>query len=366
MPDPSSKRSNIQSGFNLQWWLPARDVRIALMACILLFVMLNLFLVFQMDSYTSFFKFVHYTYDANTIYLPLLLIVWVMVSFAVSRPLRWGDGYSIALVFAITLVGIRIYATHFEPYNLQVITHEIQSEKLSEPLRIVHFTDVQTGKMSGYEERAFAMVTNMQPDLVLYTGDFLQLLDPSTLDAEIDLISEQFSRIDAPLGVYGVVGNVDGWMNRDRLAQLQGIQILEDEPITLDWHGTPIHLYGLGEYTSVRVNRDALQGWFDPVPEDAFTLVMGHHPDYILDMNDLPIDLCTAGHTHGGQIVVPFYGPIITFSSIPRWMARGLHEYGNTRINVSAGIGSERAFGIPKIRFNCPPDFAVFDFIPAE
>lgn len=99
----------------------------------------------------------------------------------------------------------------------------------------------------------------------------------------------------------------------------------------------------------------------DGCPEEDVNILLGHAPDYILSLGHLSIDLCLAGHTHGGQVRIPFFGPPITLSRVPREWARGMHEVGNTRINVSAGVGSEHMMDLPAIRFNCPTEISVIE-----
>ncbi len=64
------------------------------------------------------------------------------------------------------------------------------------------------------------------------------------------------------------------------------------------------------------------------------------------------------------SIFLPFVGPLITFTRIPRDWARGFREVGRTRLNVSAGIGAEHAHGLPSIRINCPPEMTLIHFVP--
>ncbi|MBZ0257033.1 metallophosphoesterase, partial [bacterium] len=200
--------------------------------------------------------------------------------------------------------------------------------------------------------------------LVLFTGDLLQPLNPRNLDDEIENISVLLESIEAPLGAYGVIGNVDPWMETNWLKRLRGMRVLNGEAVELEWQGKALHLYGVSFKGGAHGEMDKIQPWFESLPKDEYSIVIGHYPDYVLGLNELPIDLCLAGHTHGGQVVVPGFGPIVTFSSVPRNMASGFHEIGNTRINVSTGVGCERAAGVPMIRVFCPPDFAVFDISP--
>lgn len=72
------------------------------------------------------------------------------------------------------------------------------------------------------------------------------------------------------------------------------------------------------------------------------------------------VDLVLAGHTHGGQVVVPFFGPPYTASRLPRRYAGGLNDYRGIPLHVSRGVGMERGFA-PQVRFLCPPEICVVD-----
>ena len=98
---------------------------------------------------------------------------------------------------------------------------------------------------------------------------------------------------------------------------------------------------------------------------DAFRIVMGHHPTYAEQVGDLPVDLCLAGHTHGGQIRVPLYGPLFINCSAPKKWSQGTHRVGDTVLDVSAGIGCTHGDALPSIRFRCPPEMTVIDLVPA-
>jgi hypothetical protein len=85
----------------------------------------------------------------------------------------------------------------------------------------------------------------------------------------------------------------------------------------------------------------------------------------MMGISDVPVDLCLAGHTHGGQIRIPLVGPIVTLSYVPRSWARGFREVGATRLNVSAGIGCEHAAELPSMRLFCPPEMTLIELRPA-
>ena len=76
--------------------------------------------------------------------------------------------------------------------------------------------------------------------------------------------------------------------------------------------------------------------------------------------NGRAVDLHLAGHTHGGQIALPFFGPPVTLSSLPRRFARGLHRFGDHWLHVTPGIGMEGSHA-PRIRFLCPPSIDLIE-----
>ena len=106
------------------------------------------------------------------------------------------------------------------------------------------------------------------------------------------------------------------------------------------------------------------QGLLDLVrraPPADLRIVIGHGPDFVAELaGQVPVDLALAGHTHGGQIVLPFIGALYTKSSLPRSYASGLHDFRGIPMNVSAGVGMERGTA-PQIRFLCPPEISVID-----
>jgi hypothetical protein len=95
-------------------------------------------------------------------------------------------------------------------------------------------------------------------------------------------------------------------------------------------------------------------------PDDVITVLLAHRPDTVLGLPPgSRIDLTVAGHTHGGQIVLPGFGPLVTMSDVPRHVARGgLHEVAGNPIYVSAGVGMERG-SAPQVRLFCPPEIGV-------
>ena len=337
---------------------------------VMAFASVNVLLLVR-SARTDMFRVISAAYALNTLVMPGVLLVAGGVGLALWRRLGLGTPFAAAamvyLAGAFCCVTARAYATHFEPRLLKLRRAIVRTPKIQRPIRILHISDIQSAAVGSYEERAFATMRGLAPDLVVHTGDLIQPLPPATLDSEFPKLMSLFRALKPPLGVYSVYGDVDGDLHRVPQEGLDGLRMLECEPAVVNEAGARLRLFGLscGRSRGGPSVRELVASWLATTSTDDFTILLGHAPDYVMSVQDLPIDLCLAGHTHGGQIRIPFYGPIVTLSSVPRSWARGFREVGATRLNVSAGVGSEHAAGLPAIRVNCPTEMTLIEVLPA-
>ncbi|MBL7647119.1 MAG: metallophosphoesterase [Candidatus Hydrogenedentes bacterium] len=349
--------------------MPRRAWAVAI-AVPLLFVVMNValfFCCFVLPFGTS----VRIIYNANTIHMPVLFALAggavLYAARGVPQPRAMQTVATLWLLLATAMVATRIYATHIEPHRLQVREVTIASPKVTRPFTLLHISDIQSAAIGPYEQKVFDTVRGLNPDLILDTGDLLQPTPPLTYRTELPKVAALFRTLDPPLGMYMVEGDTTGPIGKVTAEQTGGIAYLHSRGQTIDVDGLRLRVFGLTLYDSTPTGSPAMRStvasWLREEP-DTLSIVFGHRPDFILHMNDLPIDLCLAGHTHGGQIRLPFIGPLITFTRIPRDWARGFREVGRTRLNVSAGIGAEHASGLPSIRINCPPEMTLIRIVP--
>ena len=334
-----------------------------------LFVLTNAML-FAALFHFYFATVVRVTYDMNTVLMPILFLTSALFAHQ-QVPIQHRRRFQRWLItahplFAIALLALRIYATHIEPHALQTRHVTIVTDKIAQPFTLLHLTDIQSAGIGGYEEKVFQQIRSLNPDLIVHTGDLLQPIYPATYQTELPKLRALFQTLSPTMGMYMVQGDTTGPIYNATPADTGGIEFLHNDEAIIDSPGIRLRLYGLNlrSSTSRTWARGGIKEWLSIDPQ-ALNIVMGHRPDYILKFNDLPIDLCLAGHTHGGQIRLPFYGPVVTFSHIPRKWARGYHTLGNTRFNVSAGIGAEHDQRLPSIRLNCPPEMTLIQFIPS-
>jgi predicted MPP superfamily phosphohydrolase len=312
-----------------------------------LIVVLSLTLAFYLEAdYFGKFKLLAW---AVFIDFPLFLAGVAILTFKRRRILAIA---SAVLAACILLVGVDAFL--IEPHWLEVTRLDISAPKLQRPLRVAVIADVQTDQPGEYEERVFEMVKAEEPDLILFAGDYLQLVDEERYSAELNSLNEILRRVDldAPLGMFAIRGNVDRPQSWVKL--FEGIPVTTFDTTT-DVDLGPLVLTGL-------TLSDSGNSSLKIGGEEKFHIVLGHCPDFSL--GEIDADLLLAGHTHGGQIRVPFFGPIMTLSQVPRSWASGLTTLSPGKILiVSRGIGMERVHA-PRMRFNCRPELLILDLVP--
>ena len=138
---------------------------------------------------------------------------------------------------------------------------------------------------------------------------------------------------------------------------LEGTDVvwLEQESVTLNVRGQSVTLVGVACSHREELDAQRLARAMTGIGADEFALLLSHSPDLILEAAEQGVDLYLGGHTHGGQIRLPVFGPIVTFSRYGRRYAAGLFREGGTTMYVSRGLGFEGG-GMPRTRFLCRPE----------
>ena len=230
------------------------------------------------------------------------------------------------------------------------------------PLRIVFLTDLHVGCPHVTLDRTAALVEQanaLSPDVILLGGDYVVQGVVGGRFVPPEDTARVLGGLRAPRGVYTVLGNHDWWLDGWRVRkafEAAGIPVLENEAIVLP-EGPKMWLAGLAdEQTRTPDMAATLAG----VPEDEPVVVLAHNPATFATVPERAlVTLC--GHTHGGQVSLPFYGPLVNATKSPlRWTYGHIVEDGRNMI-VSAGIGTS----VLPIRFNMPPEITVVDLIPA-
>jgi hypothetical protein len=299
------------------------------------------------------------------------VLFWVLAPLALARGAillrrRRGSAAGAATLVALglSLAGVHVYATAVEPFRLEVRRHRVPVDaELVEPVRIAILADLQTDRIGAFEQVVFARLDAERPDLVLLPGDWLQVPDESSFAREQPRLAALFEGLghSPRLGIWAVDGDIE-----TAARELAGTpaRVLHDEIVPLP--GEPaLQVIGLSRPASRRPLDSHIRAAIDSFA--GFSIVFGHAPDFALpaiDGRDRPRALLVAGHTHGGQVVIPGFGPPFTLTSIPRtFAAGGLFELGATTLCVSRGVGMERGYA-PRVRFLCRPELVVIELVP--
>ncbi len=251
-------------------------------------------------------------------------------------------------ILVISLFG---YAWLVEPYRIEVSQEEIRTGDLPEGtrLRIVHLSDLHVDEEGPREKELPGLVQAAKPDIILLTGDYLTAATPEADAALVRLVES----LDAPLGIYAVSGNWDvrQWSRARSLLRKSGVQVIDAYYEDFDFAGG--HFRVLGGY-----DRDMLE---ETEPLDGFQIILHHTPDYIEEVAG-KVDLYLCGHTHGGQVRLPFFGAVITLSKFWKRYEMGRYEVKGTTLYVHRGIGAEGG-PVPRLRFLSPPEVAVIEVV---
>jgi len=259
---------------------------------------------------------------------------------------------SIGYLILIGIVTI-LYAMFIEPDLLRVIHYDFPHTKIQgQPIKVVQFSDTHIGDFFTIEElqKVVDKINEQEADLVLFTGDLMD--DASVYKGSVEEIGTVLSNIQSKFGNYAVFGNRDygGGAERfyEELMGSAGFHVLLNNHETINVNGTTLSLFGAD---------DALIGYYDAkqtmqgIEEENFNLLLVHEPDLVDDFIDYPVDLVVAGHSHGGQVYIPFVGPLLTTTLAEKYV-RGLYEINeNLSLYVNTGIGNTR---VPFRLFNVP------------
>ncbi|MBN2181796.1 MAG: metallophosphoesterase [Sedimentisphaerales bacterium] len=257
-------------------------------------------------------------------------------------------------ILAITGIICFLYGYFIEPYRIEVTVIPIRTDKLKHTsFRIVQISDLHCDKKPRNEKAVVELVNKLEPDVVVFTGDAVNT--PETLPRFKDTLNS----LKASVGKFAVYGNWETGhlVGLDYYSQTD-FKLLEAETVVLDKSGEKISVSGLS-YNKAKAADKMLQN----LSEDCFNIFLYHSPDLVDVMDGYNVGLFLCGHTHGGQVALPFYGALITMSKCGKKYESGMYVVGEMKLYVNRGVGMD-AFPGPPVRFLVRPEIAVFDIGP--
>lgn len=250
-----------------------------------------------------------------------------------------------------------------EPFRVGVTRLTVQSPKLNgvPPLRLLHLSDFHIERLTRREARVLELIDELRPDVIVYTGDLLNFSNIDDPLARAECV-RLLTQLRTPHGVYGIPGTplVDTpSVQSDVYPRATNIRWLRNETIGLA-ENVPLRIMGVTCTHDPLLDRPKLDRLCAAIPAAEFTLLLYHAPDLMPEASRAGIDLYLCGHTHGGQIRLPFYGAVFTSSLYGKRYEMGRYEEGRTTLYVSRGLGLEGK-GAPRMRFLCPPEMVLIE-----
>jgi uncharacterized protein len=228
---------------------------------------------------------------------------------------------------------------------------ELSRSRESPPIRMVFASDFHAGPLThpALLDDACRAIASARPELLLLGGDFVY-----RRARDVDVLAERLSCLSAPLGIYAVLGNHDYLGAEEHIIRKlsdAGIDVLVNRSVRLQPPHDDVWICGLDD--PIYGAPDAESSLVDA---DGARIVLMHAPDGLLELEDERFDLALCGHTHGGQVALPFGLPIVVPTGrLNRRYPHGVHARVAAEANllVSRGIGCSgvpfRLFATPEI-----------------
>jgi hypothetical protein len=280
-----------------------------------------------------------------------------------------------AVATPVSGVGGYVYSTNIEPTNLDINHVTLTLPRLDpqfDGFRLAQLSDFHMGSwMTGKRLTDIIRIVNDEaPDMVALTGDYFTGTSPDRRGRHNDEESFNSTRtnifaedvemacslIQAP--TVGILGNHDhrGWpaLVREIFART-GVIDLSNTVYTLERDGAFLQFGGVDD---IKMGRDRLDVVLDQLPSDGAAILLAHEPDFAdATVRTGRFDLQISGHSHGGQVILPFVGPLV-LPELGQKYPIGLYELDGMYQYTNRGIGMSE----PAVRFNCRPELTIFTF----
>lgn len=305
---------------------------------------------------------------------PILTLAWLGAGLGPMAALlawRWTNprlrgSTSVRVVSALIVLSylLGLWTFLIEPKTLTVRRVAVASAQWSgAPLRIGVISDTHVGAHVTPERisRTMARLSREKPDVIVFLGDYAGGHEPAAVRAAPETSAvlrgaAALGEARAPLGLFAVLGNHDWWYGGPALeAQLRrsNVQVLENQALRVDRPEGAFWIAGLADLDSKRAEPSSKLALAEVRPDEP-VILLTHWPDPFPTVPPR-VALTLAGHTHCGQVNLPFLGRLVHASHGAKRWGCGLYDEGGRKIFVTSGLG----VSILPVRFRAPPEVAL-------
>ena len=252
----------------------------------------------------------------------------------------------IFLILLISFVSLIVY----ENNHLSIINKTITSDRFNEDIdgySIIYFSDLHYGNFikDNYLEKVVDTINNENPDLVIFGGDLIDKLDHRPInDKDKKTLINELNRIDSKYGKYAILGNHDYCNGSYEIVENiyldSGFELLKDECTSVNMNNNTINLLGID---SLFFHWDPFIDPYKKIDDRNYTFAIIHHPDLIDYLLDYRFDYVLSGHSHGGQIYIPFLIDKYNFYGCNKYFKGEYNSINNNNepfvVDVSNGVG---------------------------
>jgi predicted MPP superfamily phosphohydrolase len=276
----------------------------------------------------------------------------------ISRRRFFKIGLGTALTTAISGLSAFAYAHDVEPGWVEVKSVSLTLPRLDpafDGYRLVQISDIHMGTGMTAERLAqfVALVNAQNADAVVITGDFVTHGD---IDFQMPFLRDELSQLQAADAVVAILGNHDHWTDQAVVRQMLAEATIADISNglrTIQRGEASLHIAGVDDYWE---RKDRLDDVLALLPPEGCAILLAHEPDYAdISAPTGRFDLQLSGHSHGGQVIIPFIGPPILPSYSHKYPV-GQYQVGSMIQYTNRGLGTIA----PMVRFNCRPEITVF------
>ncbi len=247
---------------------------------------------------------------------------------------------------------------------IKVTHYTLESEKISSPVRLAVISDLHSKEFANSNADLYSKIEESNPDLILTVGDMIS--DKNCNAQGIAYHKEVLTELCGIAPVYCSLGNHELHSHeleniKESIAQ-SGATLLEKSYADVNINESKVRLFGLSYYRSWDEKANSFISEMLQTDSDVFSLLLCHNPEfYEWGIKNHPIDLTVSGHTHGGMLKLPIFGPV--YAPEQGWFpdhAAGFYPEDNGYLAVTTGLGSSPEF-MPRV-FN-PPEIMIIDVI---